>query len=65
VAQSHWIRTTDSGRPRRPQSFAGMAARQALGAAIGDLAFHFRRGLEDGGRPQESWFVSIPMLVAD
>lgn len=60
VAQSHWIRTPDAVRPRK---MAGMVFKQTLGAAIGDLAFHFSRGLKDGHQPDESWFVPIPVLV--
>jgi hypothetical protein len=63
VAQSHWIKTSDNARAHKPQGFSGPAARGALGAAIGELAFHFDRALQQGRRPEESWFVPMPMLV--
>ncbi len=64
LAQSHWIRTPDEGRPTRPQSFAGLTPKHALGAAIGELAMTFSRGLRRGHRPDESWFVPAPTLTA-
>jgi hypothetical protein len=63
VAQSHWILPPHAVRPRKPQSFAGVAANRALGVAIGDLSFAFRRGLSQGHHPDESWFVSVPALA--
>ena len=60
IAQSHWIRPPDAVRSRKT---AGVVLKQTLGAAIGDLAFHFSRGLKDGHRPDESWFVPIPVVV--
>ena len=60
VAQSHWIRPPDAVRQRK---FAGVELKRTLGAAIGDLAFRFSRGLKDGHQPDESWFVPTPALV--
>jgi len=57
VGQSHWIRPPDA--PRRGR-FTGMGLKQTLGAAIGDLAVDFSRGLKDGHQPDESWFVPTP-----
>jgi hypothetical protein len=64
VVQSHWIKTPDARRARRPQAFAGLAAGRALGAAISEMANHFSEGVKDGHSPDESWFVPVPMLVA-
>jgi hypothetical protein len=63
VAQSHWISPPDAGRPSKPQPFTGVDAGQALGATIGALSSQFRRGLNLGHLPDESWFVSVPTLV--
>lgn len=63
VAHSHWIRPPDAARAVRPRAYAGIAPGRALGAAIGELAFHFHQGLRDGHAPDESWFVPVPMLV--
>ncbi len=63
VAQSHWISPPDSGRPSRPQPYAEIEAGRALAAAIGALSSQFRRGLNQGHVPDESWFVSTPILV--
>jgi hypothetical protein len=64
LVQSHWIRTPDEGRASRPQSVVGLTPKHALGAAIGELAMAFSRGLRQGHRPDESWFVPAPILSA-
>ncbi len=63
VAQSHWISPPDAGRPNRAGSYTDLAAGPALAAAIGALSSQFRRGLNQGHTPDESWFVSTPVLV--
>ena len=64
VAQSHFISPPDAGRSSRPQPTTDLVAGRALAAAIGALSFQFRRGLSQGHLPDESWFISIPTLVA-
>lgn len=63
LAQSHWICTPDAIQPNRIKSFPGGELKHVLGAAIGQLAETFARGLRQGHRPDESWFVPVPVLV--
>lgn len=64
VTFSHRICTPEGDQSSKPRLFVGTPPRRALGAAIGELATRFQRGVKSGHIPTEKWFVSSKRMAA-
>jgi hypothetical protein len=54
---SHRVHSPDNVGPYRPMAKSGETKTEALRMALGDLHFFFKKAIENGHVPNESWLV--------